>query len=226
MSSLNLENQKKNILLLFAVGTFGLNLLSLVLLFFHGAILQQLDGRLTPQSLVELVGGRTITADPEADLERQPETIRRFVGEAMTLMLTSSPQQPPETVQDISSALLADEFKPKFQAGIPPLHRTIRSASGNKNVEHVLVVGRISQPTKIGEGRWKVQMLAYQLIFSNSDLLGQSISVNKQILVRSINKQAMLLPDRPNPLQLATYHLGEARLQIYNICPLQEKNCS
>jgi hypothetical protein len=226
MSSLKPEHQKKNILFLFAVGTFGLNLLSLVLLFFHGAMLQQLSRQLTPQSLVELAGGRAIIADPEANLERQPETIRRFVGETMTLMLTSSPQQPPETVWEISSALLADEFKPKFQAEIMQLNRAANLQAVNRKAENILVIRRIYQPTKIGEGQWKVQMLANLLVFSNFDLLGQSIAVNKEIFVRSIDQQATSLPDRPLPLQVATYRLGEARLQIYNICDIKEKNCS
>jgi hypothetical protein len=226
MQSLKPEKQKKNILLLFAVGTFGLNLSSLLLLFFHGAMLQKLSQQLTPQSLVELVDGRAITADPETNSERQPETIRRFVGETMTLMLTSSPKQPPKKVWEISSALLAAQFKPKFQAEIMKLNQANQVGSGKRSTESVLVIERISQPTTIGTGEWKVEMLANQLIFSSSDLLGKSIPFNKQILVRAIPKQATSLPDNPLPWHLATYRLGEARLEIYNICAIKEKNCS
>lgn len=220
------ENQKKNILFLFAMGTFGLNFAILLLLFFHETMLQQLSKQLAPQSLVELVDGRVITAAPETNLERQPETIRRFVGETMTLMLTFSSKQPQNEVLEISSALLMDRFKPKFKTEIMKLNKMNQVASNNRNTEGVLIITSISQPINIGTGEWKVEMQANQLIFSGSDLLGKSIPFNRQIFVRAIAKQTISLPENPFPWHLATFRLGEARLEIYNMCDLQQKNCS
>jgi hypothetical protein len=90
MQLLKPENKKSSILPLFAVGTFGLHLFTLLLLMFHGSMLQQLNRRLTPQSLVQLVDGRAITVDPKQNFERHPETIRRFVGETMTVTATAT----------------------------------------------------------------------------------------------------------------------------------------
>ena len=220
------ENQKKNILFLFALGTFGLNFIILLLLFFHETMLQQLSQQLAPQSLIELADGRVISADPETNLERQPETIRRFVGETMTFTLTFSSRQPQNEVLAISSALLMDRFKPRFQTEMMKLNQKNQIASNNRSTESVLIIERISQPIKIGVGEWKVEIRANQLIFSGSDLLGKSIPFNRQILVRAIANNPISLPDNPLPWHLATFRLGEARLEIYNMCDLQQKNCS
>ncbi len=219
MQILKSENKKSSILPLFAVATFGLHLLTLLVLFFHWSMLQQLQRRLTPQSLVQLADGRAITVDPKLNLERDPQTIRRFVGETMTLMLTWSQQQQPKTVWEVSSELIANELQPKLQSEISPTENLSRGT------ENVLVIQRISQPTKIENGKWKVEMFANQIIFTNSDRLGKSISFNKQILVRAIDEQAASLPNSPQPLNLAAYRLGEARLKIYNICEIQDKKC-
>ncbi|MGI8499848.1 MAG: hypothetical protein ACR2LR_01725 [Hassallia sp.] len=219
MQILKSENKKSSILPLFAVATFGLHLLTLLVLFFHWSMLQQLQRRLTPQSLVQLADGRAITVDPKQNLERDPETIRRFVGETMTLMLSWSQQQQPKAVWEVSSELIANELQPKLQSEISPTENL------SKGTENVLVIQRVYQPTKIENGKWKVEMFANQIIFTNSDRLGKSISFNKQILVRAIDEQAASLPNSPLPLNLAAYRLGEARLKIYNICEIQDKKC-
>ncbi|GAX42138.1 hypothetical protein NIES4075_31380 [Tolypothrix sp. NIES-4075] len=220
MQILKSENKKSSILPLFAVATFGLHLLTLLVLFFHWSMLQQLQRRLTPQSLVQLADGHAITVDPKLNLERDPQTIRRFVGETMTLMLTWSQQQQPKTVWEVSSELIANELQPKLESEISPTENL------SKGTENVLVIQSISPPEKIEDGKWKVQMFANQIIFTNSDRLGKSVSFNKQILVKAIDEQAASLPNSPLPLNLAAYRLGEARLKIYNICEIQDKKCS
>ena len=69
-------------------------------------------------------------------------------------------------------------------------------------------------------------MFANQLVFSGYDRLGKSTSFNKQILVRAIDEPATSLPNAALPLQFAAYRLGEARLEIYNVCDIKDKNCS
>lgn len=219
------ENKKSSILPLLAVGTFGLHLFTLLLLLFHGSMIQDLKQQLTPQSLVQLVDGRAITVDPKETEQRHPETIRRFVGETMSLMLTWSQQQPPITVWEISSQLLASNLRPKIQAEISNLNSTGQLANVNRGNEYVLVVEKISQPTPIADGQWKIEMLAHQLNFSSSNNLGNSTSFNKQILVRTRDESAISLPTQPLSWHLAAYRLGEARLEIYEICDIKDNNC-
>jgi hypothetical protein len=218
-------NQEKKILLLFAVGTFGLNLFILLLLFFHGAMLQQLTQQLTPQSLVEMLDGRVILANPEISTDRQPETIRRFVGETMTLMLSSSPKQSFTEIWQNSSSLFDSRSSQKFVAEFTKFNKS-EQLGGIKNNENVLIIERISQPVAISTGKWKVKIIANQLTFNSSNFLGKSTPFNKQVLVQAIASQTMILPNNPLPLQLAINKLGESRLKIYNICPLNEQKCS
>jgi hypothetical protein len=226
MQLLKPENKKSSILPLLTVGTFSLNLFTLILLMFHSSMLQQLNQQLTPQNLVQLVDGSAITVDPKRHFERHPETIRRFVGETMTLMLTWSQKQPPKIVWEISSQLLANSLRPKFQLEITDLNSGADLENINRGNEYVLVVQNISQPTQIGDGKWKVEIFANQLTFSSSDNLGTSIAFNKQIIVRAIDEQVISLPDSPLPWHLAAYRLGEARLEISNICEIKDNNCS
>jgi hypothetical protein len=220
------ETKKSSILPLLAVGTFGLHLFTLLLLVFHGSMLQDLKRQLTPQSLVQLVDGRAISVDPKASYERHPETIRRFVGETMTLMLTWSRQQPPLTVWDISSQLLASDLKPKFQSEITNLNSNNQFANINQGTEYVLVIEKISQPTQTANGKWEIEMLANQLTFSGYNNLGTSIPFNKTILIRAIDQPKTSLPTKPLPWHLAAYRLGEARLEIYDICDIKDNKCS
>ncbi|MDH6059641.1 hypothetical protein NWP17_04165 [Chrysosporum bergii ANA360D] len=226
MQLIKTENKKTSILPLLAVGTFSLNILTLLLLLFHGSMIDNLKQQLTPQSLVQLVDGRAITVDPQLTNQRHPETIRRFVGETMTLMLTWSQQQPPVTVWEITSQLLAPDLKPKLQAEITNLNTTGQLANINRQSEYVLVINTVSQPTTIGDGKWKIEILANHLHFSSSDNLGISTSFNKIILVRAIDQPAISLPPEPLPWNLAAYRLAEARLEIYQICNFTDKKCS
>ncbi|MEH1910036.1 MAG: hypothetical protein V7L05_33970 [Nostoc sp.] len=226
MQLLKPENRKNSPLPLLVVGTFGLHLFTLLLLIFNGSMLQQLSRQLTPQSLVQLVDGRTITVDPQPNLQRQPEAIRRFVGETMSLMLTWSQQQPPTQVWEITSQLVADDFKQKLKSQLTNLSPDSQFENVNRGAENVLVIQKISQPTEIDNGKWKVDIVANQLVFSSYDKLGKSVSFNKQILVRAIDQPATSLPNAALPLHFAAYRLGEARLEIYNICEIEDQNCS
>ncbi|MEH2315733.1 hypothetical protein [Nostoc sp.] len=226
MQLLKPENRKNSPLPLLVVGTFGLHVFTLLLLIFNGSMLQQLSRQLTPQSLVQLVDGRTITVDPQPNLERQPEAIRRFVGETMSLMLTWSQQQPPTQVWEITSQLVADDFKQKLKSEITNLSPDSQFENVNRGAENVLVIEKISQPTEIDNGKWKVEMFANQLVFSSYDKLGKSVSFNKQILVKAIEQPATSLPNAALPLHFAAYRLGEARLEIYKICEIEDQNCS
>ncbi|MBR8835122.1 MAG: hypothetical protein DSM106950_14085 [Stigonema ocellatum SAG 48.90 = DSM 106950] len=234
MRLINQENHRTNILPLLTVGTFGLHLLGLLLLTFDASLLQQLKTRPSKtQSLVQLVDGSVLTVETTDHFKRNPETIRRFVGETMTLLFTWSQKQQPKTVlQTISSELVADGFRSKFESQITNLNPRNQFENINRGTENVLVLQRISQPTEIGPlteigpGKWKVEIYANSLIFGSSDELGKSTPFNKQILVRTIDKQATSLPNAPQPLNLAVHRLGQAGLEVYNICEIQDTKCS
>jgi hypothetical protein len=218
MQTLNTGKNQTNIVPLFAIGTFGLHLFTLLLLMFHGGMLQQVKRKFVPQILVQLTDGRVITADAKSNKERTSETIRRFVGETMTLMFTWSDKQSSTVVWDITSELLKNDFKREFA-------QNFNNFELESPEQNVLVIQRISQPEVISEGKWKVEIAASRLIFSRGDNLGKSIPFNKQILVEATEK-VNYLPSSPIPLNLAAYRIGEAKMQIYNICDIEDKSCS
>jgi hypothetical protein len=218
MQTFNTDKNQTNIIPLFAIGTFGLHLLTLLLLMFHGGMLQQVKRKSVPQALVQLEDGRVITADAKSSWQRDRETIRRFVGEAMTLMFTWSPKQSSTVVWDISSDLLRNDFRREFADNF----NNFELESPQQNV---LVIQKISQPEVISDGKWKVELEASRLIFSRGDNLGKSVPFNKQILVET-KDEITPLPRFSTPLNLAVYRLGEAKMQIYNICDIEDKTCS
>ncbi|MEB3219205.1 MAG: hypothetical protein VKN72_23635 [Nostocales cyanobacterium 94392] len=218
MQTLNTDKNQANIVPLFAIGTFGLHLLTLILLMFHGGMLQQVKRKSVPQILVQLADGRVITANGKSNLEREQETIRRFVGETMTVMFTWSEKQSSTVVWNISSELLRNDFRREFA-------QIFNNFELESPEENVLVIQKISQPQVISEGKWKVEIFANRLIFSRGDNLGKSIPFHKQILVEAID-EVNSLPNIPTRLNLAVYRLGEARMQIYNICDIEDKSCS
>ncbi|MBE9214372.1 hypothetical protein IQ247_17140 [Plectonema cf. radiosum LEGE 06105] len=226
MQTLNTDKNQTNIVPLFAIATFALHFLTLILLMFHGGMLQQVKRKSVPQILVQLADGRVITADATSNLERDMpkassfanrQTIRRFVGETMTLMFTWSQKQSSTVVWNITSELLRNDFQRKFA-------QRFNNFELESPEENVLVIQRISQPEVISEGKWKVEILGNRLIFSRGDNLGKSVPFNKQIFVEAID-EVNSLPNIPTPLNLAVYRLGEARIQIYNICDIEDKSC-
>ncbi|OUL30437.1 hypothetical protein BV372_21970 [Nostoc sp. T09] len=50
-----------------------------------------------------------------------------------------------------------------------------------------------------------------------NDILGNGATTAKSIAA---------LPNAPVPLQLAAFRISEARLQIYRICELEDKECN
>jgi hypothetical protein len=54
----------------------------------------------------------------------------------------------------------------------------------------------------------------------------KKIYVNKKILLRAIDQPKTFLTTKPLPLHLAAYRLGEARLEIYDICDIKDNKCS
>lgn len=226
MRSLTNSTNSKNIIPLFVIGTFGLHILTLLILMFHSQMLQQVKNKSSPQTLVQLADGDTITVNAKKNFERNPQTIQRFVGETMTLMFTSSKKLSTKAVWQVSSQLLSDKYQQKLKSSNKTLYLENELTRVSKANQTIFIINRISPPIELSKGKWKVELFAHRLIFRNYDKLGSPISFNKQILVRSLEKPKISTPNFPTPLNLAVHRLGSARLEIYNICEIQDKNCS
>ena len=213
-----------NILPLFALATFSLNLVTLFLLMFHGSLLSQLK-RQAPPRLVQLDDGSAIAVERKEYDERTPNTIRRFVGESMTLMLTWSEKMPPESIWIESQALVSEDFRENFPKKIEESTLSDAFSSNLRNTQTVLIVKRIDQPKEIKDGKWQVDILANFLLVGSSDKLGKAVPFNKRIIVQVVEP-----PKEPlevnSSVNRASYRLRAAGLEIAQICELDEKDCS
>ncbi|MCJ8278827.1 MAG: hypothetical protein MJK14_02485, partial [Rivularia sp. ALOHA_DT_140] len=107
-------------LALFAVGTFGLHLVTFFLLILLYGSYSQLNKK-PPPSLVQLETGKAIQVAPLGNIERTPQVISRFVSDTMTLMMNWSGTLPPKTFEE--------NAKPIKDKGIDIKERGLR---GNK----------------------------------------------------------------------------------------------
>ncbi len=226
MRSLNPNKNNTNLIPLFVIGTFSLHLLTVLVLTFHNTMLQQVKRKTLPETLVQLFDGRTIAVAATGNLERNQQTISRFVGEAMTLMFTSSKNLPPPLIEEIIYPLLSEELRQKLNSKDNNIGFNNKQKRNLRNTENVLVIQKISQPEKISNGNWKVNILANRLIFKGKEKTGSSIPFKKQIFVRAIEKNKVNSISPEVPANLAVSSLQEARLEIYNICNLKDEKCS
>lgn len=224
MQLLPQKKSKYNIFPIFAVTTFGLNLLTLFILIFHGSILHKLSTKLPP-SLVQLVDGRAITVESQTNLERHPAIIRRFVGQTMTLMFTWSENQSPQTVWQTTSLLLSENLRQKFELEFSQGVSGKNLANAIAEAESLLLIREISQPQKISDGKWQVEISANRIISSGKVQGTSTIPLKKKILIQATDTQQITLPNSPIPLHTAVSRLGEARLEIYNICDIKDHKC-
>ena len=232
-------------LALFAVGTFGLHLITFFMLILLYGSYSQLNKK-PPPSLVQLETGKAIKVAPLGNVERTPQVVSRFVSDTMTLMMNWSGTLPPNTVEENAKPLqdkgvdvvergargnkvasrawqasyaLSSDFRQEF---LRKLASMTPQGVFKGTTQVVLIPLSIQSPTKIGEGKWKVKMIANLNVFSQSNNLGEIIPFNKEIFVR-----AVIAPTEPiNTSDLATviYQVRASGLEIYAIRDLQAEN--
>lgn len=207
----------KNILPLFTVLIFGINLLALTLLIFNASMLNGITSRL-PQVLGQLADGRGITLTPQPHSQRHPESIRRFVGETLTLMFTWSKNHPPQTVLNFSLGLLAQNLRNRFLSEISPEGR-------GDNIESVFLIQSISQPQELKTGVWQLTVNGRRIVFLNQDKNGKSQNWQKNVIVEVVDSSPIPLTKPVNSLHQAVHELSKMQLSIVNICEIGDKNC-
>ncbi len=228
-------------LALFALGTFGLHLITFfVLLLLYGSY-SQLNKK-APPSLVQLETGKSIKVAPLDSLERTPQVILRFVSDTMTLMMNWSGTLPPSTVEEAAkpkpdpgvnirnrrlvasaawqaSYALSEDFRKEF---LQVLASITPSGVFQGKTQVVLVPLSIQSPIKIADGKWKVKMIANLTVFAQERNLGEIIPFNKEIFVR-----AVVPPESPNQvdgLAAVIYQVRSSGLEIYAIRDLAQEN--
>lgn len=232
-------------LALFAVGTFGLNIITFfILLLLYGSYSQL--SRKAPPSLVQLESGSAITVAPIGSLERTPQVILRFVSDTMTLMMNWSGTLPATTTEETrlpkpdpgidirsltnsrgkvasgawqASYTLSEDFRKEF---LKMLAEITPPGVFKGKTQVVLIPLSIQSPVKIAEGKWKVKMIANLTIFDQGSNLGEVIPFNKEIFVRAV--EAPVSPNKLDGIAAVIYQVRSSGLEVYAIRDLPQEN--
>ncbi|MGD1874564.1 MAG: hypothetical protein ACFB02_16110 [Mastigocoleus sp.] len=245
-----LDSTSKNIstrdtLALFTIGTFGLHLITfLILLLLYGSY-SRLNQK-PPPSLVQLKTGKSIKVTPIGNLERTPQVVSRFVSDTMLLMMNWSGKLIPATVEEANnpkpdpgiiiegktfkdkkitsgawqaSYALSEDFRQEFLTILASM--TPEGVFKGKT-QVVLVPLSIQPPIKVAEGKWKVKMIANLTVFKEANNLGRTIPFNKEIFVQAVEPPKS--PISTNGLATIIYQIRSSGLEIYAIRDLQQEN--
>jgi hypothetical protein len=229
-----------DILPLFALGTLGLQVLILLLVFGNMYNTWSMAHKPAP-SMVQLVDGKSVAMEPVDHLARTPEDVRRFVKDTMALMFTwsskiasngdtaNTPTNNPATVIDPgvplqngkvttaswqSSFALKEDFRTQFLNEVAKMTPATVFGSG---AQSVLSFESVSDPKPLKTGTWQVDVVANLLIFDTAHPQGLAIPFDKSIFVSAVEPTTNPLPDNSTPIQKALYRVQENGLQITEI---------
>ena len=229
---------------LLTILSLGLNVIVLVgILLTYGAY-NRLSNK-PPPTLVQSADGSVMRVSPLASHERTPEVIQRFTGETLSLLMNWSGRLPAKTVEEaqnvqrdpgvpvktakgdrkVSSAAyqasfaLSEDFRKEFLQKIAELTPP-EVFAGQAQV--LLVPREVGIPEKIGEGRWKVKLIANLLTFRGGDNVGTPLAFNKEIFLQSVDSPQP--PQESTDLAKAVYQIRQSGLEIYSIRDLVREN--
>lgn len=239
-----LQPKKKTISLLSLLTIAGLALHGLVLLILivQGIKIRQLSLR-KPPNFVQLIAGQRLPLEDR--LWREPEAIRRFVNQTMTLMFDWSGTLPAQSLEEVSkpqidqglliptpqgsnqkittnswvaSFALSEDFRKGFLREIAAMTPPeVFAPSPTQKISAQLKIKRIDPPQSITTGKWRVGIVAD--LIQTQESSGQKVIVpfNKDLLVRAIDYFAYSSPNDLTDLQKAIYNMRADRLEIYEI---------
>jgi hypothetical protein len=240
------KKQTVSILTIFAIATFGLQLLLLLFLIMQGLNIRQLSMRKQP-NFVQMLDGKAVNNTD--DLARNPEVIRQFISKTMTSIFNWSGTLPPQTIEEvgnpkpdlgiliktpsggsqkvttsswIGSFALSEDFRKGFLSQIammtPP---EVFANNAEQVISGKLVIKRVYPPKEIEPGKWQVGMVADLIQTKKSDGKKLIVPFNKDILVRAVDYFDYPQPEQLTVLQKAIYAVRAEQLEIYemrNLC--------
>ncbi len=225
-----------NLFGMFVFSALGLGILNLFLLVALFASMNRLSQK-APPSLVQTVDGRSIVTNAMESKDRTPIVIRRFTIDTMTMLLSASGKLPPtadkpnpstdagvairlpnQTERKVSTSTwqssfaLSEDFRASALQGISEL-MVPEAFTGQAQV--VLIPQTVSEPEKIGEGQWKVSMIANLVTIASGNPQGITVPFNKEIFLRAVDTPPP--SEVTTPLQKAVYQVRSSGIEIYGM---------
>ena len=235
------RKRKGNLLVTFAVATFGLHLLTLFLLIIQGLTLWRLSVLKTP-TFVQLVDGKPVNNSDV--LLRKPEKIREFVSKTMISMFNWSGKlsaqntnQPINPKQDlgisiktprggskkvttsswIASFAFSEDFRKGFLSTVAELTPPeVFSNNSERAILAELNITRVYPPQEIEPGKWRVGMVA-NLVQKRSKNKTIVTPFNKDIFVQAVDSFNYPVAANLTDVQKAIYTVRSDQLEIYEI---------
>jgi hypothetical protein len=215
-------------------GILGLSALnSLGLIALTGAYLSLASQK--PPTLVQLVGGKAITAIAMENKARSPEIVKQFVTQQLLSLMTWTGELPSDAQNgkpvldpgvEVTSAQglkkkittiawqasfgFSEDFRKGLLSSIAELTPTEVFSGGSKVI---LVPQSITAPEEIEKGKWKVNLVANLVTFSPSNQVGESVPFNKEIFIQAIDVPN--LKADASPLEQAIFKVRASGLEIY-----------
>jgi hypothetical protein len=246
------QRQTGSVLTIFAIATFSLQILVLLLFILQGIKIRQLSLR-EPPNFVEMIDGKTVAAID--NLERDPEAITQFVSKAMIAMFNWSGKLPPQTVEEVAapkpdkgipvrtlkggsrsvttstwvaSFAISEDFRKGLLSTIAELTPPeVFSDNPSQIITAQLVIKRLYPPEKIAPGKWRIGMVADLIQTKKEGDRRKVTPFNKDLLVRAVDFFPYPLAENSTDLQKAIYSTRADRLEIYeirNLCLLDVYN--
>ncbi|MBD2436116.1 hypothetical protein [Nostoc sp. FACHB-110] len=244
------QKPTSSVLTIFAIATFSLQILVLLLFIIQGLNIRQLSLR-KPPNFVQLIDGQSVGEID--DLARDPETIRRFVSKTMVAMFNWSGNLPPQSIEEvakpksdsgipvrtvqggnrsvttstwIASFAVAEDFRKGLLSAIAELTPPeVFTNNSSQSITGQLIIKRLYPPEKIGPGKWRIGMVADLIQTKRSDNRRRVTPFNKDLLVRAVDYFPYPLSENSTDLQKAIYNTRADKLEIYeirNLCLLDE----
>jgi hypothetical protein len=250
-SKINEQNSKKaytsilskedNILPKFVLSSLVLHCFSLLMLMFFATVLYRLAVRPSPTLVQNLEGGAVVVTAASATY-REPELIRRFVGEtAVGLYSASRKESNPSsfgvslntknkdsvvttTAWEVAFSLSEkDNYREAFLEQLAEYQKKLPVNIWTSKANIFLKVSHIREPEELEKGKWKVDIIAYLLLFDQGQLLGKAIPFNKSFYVQAVDNPPLLLGEEATPIQQTVWNSRQAQLEIYDITNLEKK---
>lgn len=236
------KEQKTSPLTIFAIATFSLHLLVLLIFLWQGLKIRQLSLR-KPPNFVQTIDGQPMSNID--DLARDPQVIREFVSKTMTSMFNWSGNLPAQTIEEvakpkpdpgilvrtpnggsqkvttsswIASFALSEDFRKGFLSVVAEMTPPETFASNpNQTMSAQLIIKRVYPPVQIAPGQWRVGMVAD--LIQKKQVDGQKLITpfNKDLLVRAVDYFPYPLLANSTDLQKAIYSSRTDKLEIYEI---------
>jgi hypothetical protein len=235
------RKRKGNLFVTLAYATFGLHLLTLLILIIQGLTIRQLSVQ-KPPIFVQLIDGKPVTNKNE--LQRKPEEIREFVSKTMISMFNWSGKLPVQNINQannpeedlgisirtlqggnkkvttsswISSFAFSEDFRKGFLGTVAELTPPeVFSSNSNQGILAELNITRIYPPQQIEPGKWRVGMVANLVQKRGSDRK-IIIPFNKDIFVQAVDAFNYPITQNLTELQKAIYTTRSEKLEIYEI---------